>query len=414
MIMNHPNGFPRYSNYVYVYDPLSDFPSADLWLLYYPVSILLNEQESRSVELKLKYSGSPDTRAGVFVFWRDDNNNYRYLRQLVSPINTSYWDSDFFISKSRKFAFISSDRTSNDCVIGNKLSARKTNSYLMAGNTDLYLIDSAWIGTDSQYTFDYPINTLLSERTPSLSFGEDTLFFASNGLPGYGGFDIYYCVQVRDSSFKYWTMPRNMGPLVNSNRDELWFRQYDNGRFVYSSNKNGTFDIYDAITAERYVRSHVKQMCGDLGDYKAYFKRENDRTETVHIVYEVFPEATENMALYSKRKVSIDRAFYADCADQIGLADNEMIHNSCELKQTTSLSREPMEVNISECETDESIINFVRILSTSMGFDKEIQARIEFSENRRCAAELIADVLSQNGIKYDLKKIDIGRLLIRF
>ncbi|MBI2794052.1 MAG: PD40 domain-containing protein [Ignavibacteria bacterium] len=412
-IVNHPNGFPRYSNYVYAYDPLADFPSAEL-LLYYPVSKMLNEREYKRIELLSSASGSSDSRGGVFVFWRNEMNNYRYQRQLESPINTSYWDSDLFFSKNKKVAFISSDKTSNDCLVGNKLSARKSNPYIMAGNTDLFLIDSAWIGTDSQYVFDYPINTVLSERTPSLSFGEDTLFFASNGLPGYGGFDIYYCVKVRDSSFKYWTKPRNLGPLVNSNGDELWFRQSDDGQFVYSSNKGGTFDIYEAITADRFVQSHTKQTCGDWREHKAYFKREEDRTETLHIMYEEFLDTADSVRSQRQINMPIDRTFDADCVEQNGLTDKEIFHNSCALKQATSLSHQTTEVYISDCETDKSIINLIRIISSAIEFDKESRVMIEFSDNRRIDADLITDVLSKHGIKYDMMKVDLGHLLIKY
>lgn len=48
-------------------------------------------------------------------------------------------------------------------------------------------------------------------------YNDSLLLFASNHLPGYGGYDIFYC-RKKDS---VWTSPVNMGACINSSFDEV-------------------------------------------------------------------------------------------------------------------------------------------------------------------------------------------------
>ncbi len=60
------------------------------------------------------------------------------------------------------------------------------------------------------------VNTVMNEWSP-FADGENTLYFASNGHPGYGGYDIYRVGANLDSA------PQNLGPEVNSSFDEHYF-----------------------------------------------------------------------------------------------------------------------------------------------------------------------------------------------
>lgn len=81
---------------------------------------------------------------------------------------------------------------------------------------------------------------------PALAEGGNTLYFAAKGLPGsYGGFDLYV------SYFKdgRWTTPQNLGPNVNSVRDEISPFVDSKGILYFSSDGKpgfGGFDVYRA------------------------------------------------------------------------------------------------------------------------------------------------------------------------
>lgn len=106
--------------------------------------------------------------------------------------------------------------------------------------------------------FGHPVNLLFNtaqdETTPYFEARSQSLFFSSNGLFGLGGFDVY---QIEKNVEGEWKEPENLGDLVNSWDDELYFTyhfQSQRGYFV-SNRPHGDqavattdFDIYEMET----------------------------------------------------------------------------------------------------------------------------------------------------------------------
>ncbi len=67
------------------------------------------------------------------------------------------------------------------------------------------------------------INTQFQELSPSLSPDGMTLYFSTNGLKGYGSFDIYSATRL-DDSWMNWTTPKNLGSEINTAGRELFYR----------------------------------------------------------------------------------------------------------------------------------------------------------------------------------------------
>jgi peptidoglycan-associated lipoprotein len=88
------------------------------------------------------------------------------------------------------------------------------------------------------------INTAGDELFPFLA-NDTTLYFASDGLGGFGGLDIY--VSYKDKSGK-WSAPKNMGAPFNTNRDDFGIIfNYNNQKGYFCSNREGGLggdDIY--------------------------------------------------------------------------------------------------------------------------------------------------------------------------
>jgi len=79
------------------------------------------------------------------------------------------------------------------------------------------------------------INTAGDEKTPFIHSDSETLYFSSNGHFGFGGYDIYF---VRKNEKGEWDEPENIGSPINSNLDDAGF-------FVSSDTKTGYFFSYD-------------------------------------------------------------------------------------------------------------------------------------------------------------------------
>lgn len=134
-----------------------------------------------------------------------------------------------------------------------------------------------------------PVNTPGDEVSPFFHSVSSTLFFASNGLAGLGGLDIYKSsFSVDDTTFG---LPKNLGLPINSAKDDAYFimeRTQSKGYFssdredcpgghcydIYEfDNEPINFDIsgfvYDANTSEPIQSAlvTVKDMHGDIEPY---------------------------------------------------------------------------------------------------------------------------------------------------
>lgn len=92
------------------------------------------------------------------------------------------------------------------------------------------------------------LNTAAGESTPFLANDESTLYFSTNGLPGYGRKDMYITRRL-DSTWTHWSKPQNLGPLLNTPAWDAYYSIPASGDYAYfASNQNsiGGADIFRA------------------------------------------------------------------------------------------------------------------------------------------------------------------------
>jgi len=111
------------------------------------------------------------------------------------------------------------------------------------GGKDLWMVSHDSAGAWGQPVNLGPdINTTGDEMFPSIR-KDNTLFFSSNGLPGFGGLDIYSAKKI-DSK---WILQRNEGLDVNSSTDDFGITFLNDSIGYFSSNRpggKGKDDIY--------------------------------------------------------------------------------------------------------------------------------------------------------------------------
>ena len=66
------------------------------------------------------------------------------------------------------------------------------------------------------------VNTAGNEQTPFLDADGNTLYFASNGHPGFGGYDIFKTYWI-GNTWQNWSVPENLGLPLNSTRNDRYF-----------------------------------------------------------------------------------------------------------------------------------------------------------------------------------------------
>ena len=96
------------------------------------------------------------------------------------------------------------------------------------------------------------LNTRFQELSPWLADDERKLYFATNGREGYGSFDIFVTERL-DDSWLQWSEPQNLGPAINTDGRELFFRNYQSTSFLFTSTKDsdgyGDIRLFDPVAA---------------------------------------------------------------------------------------------------------------------------------------------------------------------
>ncbi|MEH6538171.1 MAG: OmpA family protein [Psychroserpens sp.] len=111
------------------------------------------------------------------------------------------------------------------------------------GSFDIYYVD---VSSDGQYgeptNLGSTINTPHREQFPFIS-KDSTLYFASEGLIGFGGLDIFMCELKKDNNS--FGTPLNLGESINTGKDDFSFvvNSDENTGFL-SSNRSGNDNLY--------------------------------------------------------------------------------------------------------------------------------------------------------------------------
>lgn len=154
------------------------------------------------------------------------------------------------------------------------------------GERDLYVSffrdDSTW--SEPKNMGDV-LNSVGDESSPFLAADDKTLYFSTNGRGGYGGYDIYVSKRL-DDTWTNWSEPQNLGPDINSERDELFFNIPVTGNYAYYTKSVGEddADIYRVEMPLRVMPSEVVVVKGKL------LNKETGEPIEAKIIYERLPE----------------------------------------------------------------------------------------------------------------------------
>lgn len=122
------------------------------------------------------------------------------------------------------------------------------------GGNDIWYAELNADGTTKEPLNLEAVNTIGDEVTPFFDERNNTLYFSTDGLPGYGGWDIFETVRNSDGTMGE---IRNMGAGFNSYVDD----------FHFIVNKEGNDDCYAYLLSNRVGTKSVKESstcCDDI------------------------------------------------------------------------------------------------------------------------------------------------------
>ena len=234
--------------------------------------------------IKGKYADLKDKGTDIYVSEQLENGEWGDSKNLGGPINNEGNNSVVNVSADGNTLYLlntyKADGTSNskglsiskktengweipkDVIIddfyndskyvGYSLSSNRKVMVMSLNRKDSYGDEDLYVSFMDDSAFSAPlnmgpiINTLNDQSTPFLAPDDKTLYFSSNGHPGYGSYDIFMTRRL-DDTWTNWSKPENLGPEINSTDFDAFFTVTAKGDYAYmvsSSNSFGSEDIF--------------------------------------------------------------------------------------------------------------------------------------------------------------------------
>ena len=193
-------------------------------------------------------------RCDIYVSHRE-GKDWGEPYNVGQPVNSEFWESQPAISPDGRTLYFISNRP---------------------GGSGGYDIWKSTITDDAKWgpaiNLGPEINTAFDENTPFLHVDGKTLYFSSNGWPGFGNKDIYYSRMDNDGK---WQKPINIGYPINSFEDESGLVvSADGNSGLFSSNLKGGYGMQDIYSfgipeiAKPLKVSYVKGIVRDMDTKK--------------------------------------------------------------------------------------------------------------------------------------------------
>ena len=144
----------------------------------------------------------PDSRGGCDLYIvGKTGSTWGVPQNMGDAVNSYDWDSQPALSADGRTLYFSSERTGG------------------LGKADIWvskmLLNGQW---GKPTNLGKTVNTAGEDKSPFIHANGQTLFFATDGLVGMGGLDLFYTENLSDTA---WSKPVNLGYPINTQEDQV-------------------------------------------------------------------------------------------------------------------------------------------------------------------------------------------------
>lgn len=203
------------------------------------------------------YDINGSSQIGISQTWQTKNGSWHFPLNLITPgLLTIDWYAEYFMNEDRSVLLMALNKGGG---FGQK------DIYVSFSNNQVIWTVPVNLGPD--------VNTVSNEIAPFLAPDGKTLFYSSNGFPGYGDEDIFVTRRL-DDSWQHWSKPENLGKMVNTAGFDAYFTYPDSADYAFFSSAgdaNLNVDIYripmkevkekkDSVVAENTPDEHIENF----------------------------------------------------------------------------------------------------------------------------------------------------------
>lgn len=212
------------------------------------------------------------------------NNEWSSPQNLGVTINSKNWESQPAISADGRTLYFVSNRAGG------------------YGGYDIWKSDLSDNDTWSPpINLGNNINTIFDEGSPYIHADNTSLYFASNGWPGFGQQDLY--LSKKDSN-NIWSIPINLGFPINDHyaQNSIQITLDGNIGFTSSQDSSRQLDIYQFVIPNEIKPKSMVYISGTIYDEKTYLPLKAFITIT---------NTSSNKIIYKDLSDAIDGTFLA-------------------------------------------------------------------------------------------------------
>ncbi|MFM8913127.1 MAG: OmpA family protein, partial [Flammeovirgaceae bacterium] len=264
--------------YKYVVLPMSDTVNA-LPMQYFPTIT----PDGEELIFTVRYGKAHDDNEDIYISKREHNGRWGKPASISAAINTNFREGASTISADGRLLIFTicgyqgcdlyqstkvGDQWTKPASLGagvNSAGWEAQPALSADGNTLFFVSDrrgglggyDIWLSQrdgkgiwQKAFNAGKNINTALDEIAPFIHSNGLNLYYASNGLPGFGGYDIY----VAERHQQQWGEPRNLGHPLNDFSDQYSFVVNAKGDVAYYSKEEGKNQskIYSALIPDQW------------------------------------------------------------------------------------------------------------------------------------------------------------------
>lgn len=176
----------------------------------------------------------------LYIAYKTKSGKWTAPENLGNTINTEFWESSPSLSPDKRDLYFSSGRPGG------------------YGGKDIYVSHRNQQGNWSRpYNLGPTVNTSADEGCPFIHADNQSLYFNSNGHPGYGMTDLFMARKTNGTDTG-WSTPKNLGYPINTIDDEGSLIVSADGKTGYyasdGADTKGGLDLYSFILPE-YVQA---------------------------------------------------------------------------------------------------------------------------------------------------------------